>query len=138
LAFKFFPDYTSYGNQSLMRLLSVLATNAKYSEFDLPMEKLGMKLLNDYEDDPYTNVYLAFYFSSKNDNEKAYVHFKRLADAENFRPFWYTIEALDFLGDYHKSDNPELSKKYFQRIIDIGWNMGGKLDKAKSELKNDN
>ena len=45
------------------------------------------------------------------------------------------IEALDFLGDYYKQQNPELAKEYFQRVVDIGWNMGGLLDKAKQALE---
>ena len=135
VAFENFPDYTTYGNLSLMKLLSVLI-NTNPDEFGDPIENLGSSLLEEYEYNPYANIYLAEYYRSTEQYDKAFNHFQKIAEAPNYRPFWYTIEALDFLGEHYKEEDPELAKTYFQKIIDIGWNMGGKLDKAKEEIKN--
>ena len=135
LALENFSDYESYGSQSLMILLLDLATHANDRKFDHAIESLGEALLEKHQFDPYINVSLGEYYSHRNEKEKALEHYERITEAENFEPNWYTIEALDFLGEYYKQQNPELAKRHFQKIVDIGWNMGGLLDKAKKELK---
>ncbi|MEL7003753.1 MAG: hypothetical protein AAFN93_13605, partial [Bacteroidota bacterium] len=134
MAFEHFPGYTQYGNLSLMRSLSVLA-NSDPAQFGEYIESLGLSLLKQYEYNPYANIYLAYYYESIESEEKALEHYTKIAEAPNFRPFWYTLEALFFLGQHYKSDNPELAKNYFNRIVDIGWNMGGVVEKAKAELE---
>lgn len=135
LAFKHFPEYKTYGNQSLMQLLSILTTEANFDEFDEPIEKLGIKLLQEYEYDPYVNVYLASYYQQKGNKEQALDYYQKIVEPQNFGDFWYTVEALGFLGDYYKSENPALAKEYYQRIVDIGWNISGNLSKAREELQ---
>ena len=135
LALENFSDYESYGSQSLMILLLDLATHANDRKFDHAIESLGEALLEKHQFDPYVNVSLGDYYGHRNEKEKALEHYERITEAENFEPNWYTIEALDFLGEYYKQQNPELAKRHFQKIVDIGWNMGGLLDKAKKELK---
>jgi len=132
-AFEGFPDYTGYGNLSLMRLLSVLA-NENPEEFGTHLETLGQTLLDQYPYNPYANIYLAYYQQALNQPDQAMPYFSAIAEAPNFRPFWYTLEALFFLGQYHKEKAPELAVAYFQRIVEIGWNMGGVVDKAQREL----
>ena len=131
-----YPDYKQYGNQSLMRLLMVLSTNGDFRNFDKQIVDIGEELLSKNRHDPYTNVYLGYHYMKLNNQEKAFEYFKNIAEAQNLQPFWYSIEAYDFLGDFYKQNNPELAKSYFQKIVDIGWNIGGKLDKAKIELQN--
>ena len=130
-----FPEYKEYANQSLMRLLMVLSTSGNFRDFDSEIEEIGEALLAENPQDPYTNVYLAYHYQKIEDQQKALHHFKSIAEATKLRPFWYSIEAYDYLGDHYKESDPELAKQYFQKIIDIGWNMGGKLDKAKNQLK---
>ena len=95
---------------------------------------LGESLLEGNPVDLYVNQTLGQHYNQVKDKEKALEHYQRITEADNVQPNWYTIEGLDFLGDYYKQQNPELAKVYFQRIVDIGWNMGGLLDKAKKEL----
>lgn len=135
LALSTYPDYETYGNQSLMRLLMVLSTYGNYRDFDEEVTKIGDALLVKNKYDPYTNVYLGYHYAHVNEPDKAYQHFMTIAETPNLQPFWYSLEAYDFLGDYHKEKNPDLAREYFQKIVDIGWNMGGKLDKAKAELE---
>lgn len=135
LAVDNFPEYKSYGNNSTMRLLTVLSTDGNFRVFDPVIEELGTTLLEVCPYDPYANVSLGYHYANLNQEETAARHFRAIAEAENFRPFWYTIEALDFLGDYYKKNDPEQAKAYFQKIIDIGWNIDGKLDKAKAEME---
>ncbi len=131
-----FPDHKQYGNQTLMRLFMVHSTYGNARDFDIQLEELGDELLLKNKYDPYTNMYLGYHYNQLEEAEKANEHFKNIVEAPNLQPFWYTIEACDFLGDFYKESKPEIAKKYFQKIVDIGWNMGGKLDKAKSELDN--
>ncbi len=134
LAFEQFPDYAGYGNQSLMLLLSYLSTQG-VRDCDDAMENVGATLLGANPLDPYVNESLGDHYKHLGETEKAFEYFETIAESDNFNPNWYTIEALDFLGDYYKQENPELAKDYFQRVVDIGWNMGGLLDKAKQELE---
>ena len=96
---------------------------------------MGEKLLGKNQLDPYVNEALGSHYNHLNQKEKALTYYKSIAEADNFRPFWYTIISLDFLGEYYTSQNPELAKRYFQRIVDIGWNIARLVDKAKRELK---
>jgi len=133
-ALETFPGYTEYGNQSLMILLSDLSMYGKLRDFDDAIETLGESLLEGNPVDLYVNQTLGQHYNQVNEKGKALEHYQRITEADNVQPNWYTIEGLDFLGDYYKQQNPELAKVYFQRIVDIGWNMGGLLDKAKKEL----
>ena len=133
-ALETFPGYTGYGNQSLMILLSDLSRYGNLRDFDAAIETLGETLLEGNPVDLYVNQALGQHYNQVKDKEKALEHYQRITEADNVRPNWYTIEGLDFLGDYYKEQNPELARVYFQRIVDIGWNMGGLLDKAKKEL----
>jgi len=67
---------------------------------------------------------------------QAVEYYKRIADVNNYNSrAWFWVEALDLTAEYYKQENPELAKRYFQKIVDIGWNLAGLLDKAKKELK---
>ncbi len=130
-----FPEFTRYGNQSTLRLLNILSTAANLREFDPVMVELGEVLLSRYEFDPYTNIYLAGYHQAREDHQSALHYYQKILEPKNTQPFWYTIEALDFLGDHYKDRSPDQARACFQRIVDIGWNISGKLDKAKKELQ---
>jgi len=134
MAFKNFPNYTEYGNLSLMRALSV-NSESDANKYGSNLETLGTNLLEKYEYNPYANIYMAYYYQSQGLGDKALSYYQKIAEAPNFRPFWYTLEALNFLGLYYKENNPELAKANFQKIVDIGWNMGGVVDRAKTELE---
>ena len=134
LALSEFPDYEVYGNPSMLRLLMVLSTYGDIRDFDKALVDIGKALLSTHKHDPYTNVYLAYHYQNLGQEEQAHEYFKNIVEAPNLQPFWYTIEACDFLGDYYKESHPGLAKQYFQKIVDIGWNMGGRLDNAKRAL----
>jgi len=131
-----FPDYKNYGDQPLMFLLSNLSIHANFNEVDKIVENLGERLLEENPLDPYTNLYLGNYYNHKNKKAQALEYYKRIADVDNYNPrAWFWVVALDLVGEYYKQENPELAKRYFQKIVDIGWNLRGLLDKAKNELK---
>ncbi|HAA10778.1 MAG TPA: hypothetical protein DCE41_03395 [Cytophagales bacterium] len=133
-ALELFPDLTSYGNLSTLRLLSVLAP-AHPNEFGGPLEQLGASLLQENPQNPYANIYLAFYYQSQNQPDKAHDYFLTVAEATNFHPFWYTIQSLDFLGQYYQEQDPAQAQIYYQRVVDIGFNMGGAVDRATDALE---
>ena len=80
------------------------------------------------------NIWLANLFANRNQTERALKHHRRIAEADNFLVNWYTLESFGFMAEYYRHQNPELSRQYFQKIVDRNWNMGGLLDKAKNEL----
>lgn len=100
-----FPDYESYGDLTLMHSISFLKTVAFYRElgavqaFDEQFEKIAQKLMAKDANNPYLNIYLGSYYDEKGDQTKARVHYERIANAENFSPFWYTQEAKNWLKD---------------------------------------
>lgn len=137
LVLQHFPNITSYGNNSFLKTLISLSTSHSTNIFKKEIDQLGHHLLEQFPHDPYTNVYLGFQYAHLHQPEKAKRYFEQIINTPNASPFWYTIEAYDYLADYYKSAKPDLAlaKKYYQKIVDIGWNINGKLDKAKRELK---
>ena len=134
-ALKQFPNYEKYGDNSLMHLLMVLSVYGDIREFDKIIENVGERLITEYTYNPYANYYLGAHFAHLGNQDKAFEYFNRLDVSKNFQSFWYTTEAWDFLGDYYKKDDPSLAKSYFQKIIDFGLDISGKLDKAKQEAE---
>lgn len=131
-----FPDYKNYGKQPLMFLLSYLSIHGDFNEVDTIVEDLAEKLLEENRLDPYTNLYLGNYYNHKNKKAQAVEYYQRIADVDNYNSrAWFWVEALALTAEYYKQENPELAKHYFQKIVDIGWNLSGLLDKAKKELK---
>ncbi len=135
LAVRNFPNLQDHSSQSLLILLTTLSKDANVRDYDQLIEQVGDQLLQKNPMDPYANIFLGFHYQHINNKQKALEHFSNIAEAQGFQPFWYTIMAYDFLGDYYKSRDHEMARTYFQNIVDIGWNIAGKLDKAKSELE---
>jgi CubicO group peptidase (beta-lactamase class C family) len=101
--FKLYPDYSNYGDLSLLhnlfflRQLSVSNKASNYEEFNEVFEAIARKLVGKDPNNPYVNFYLGTYFSDKDDRTKASEHFRRIVNAKNFARNWYTIEAEKWL-----------------------------------------
>ena len=95
---------------------------------------LGNHLLNEQPQNPYVNIYMAFFYQGQGKVAEAIPYFQTIAEAENYRPFWYTIEAWYELGMYYQSDQPEVAKAYLQKVVDLGWNIGNKVELAQKAL----
>ena len=133
-AFEYYPDYTSYGNSTLLQNLMVLSLSSEIEELGDVYEKLGQELLEDWEQDPYVNTYLGMYYSKLGAVSDALPHFHTVADSDGFSPFWYTLEAWNYLATYYKDEKPSVAKAYYQRIIDTGWNYAGYLENARATI----
>ena len=140
-AFQHFPQYRHYGNQTLLKLLTELARQGEYGDFrdfgdfDKVVQELGNQLLDVYPYDPYSNVYMGLFYQQRQEPERALKYFQALDQALDFAPFWYTLEAWEFLGEYYEPEDPERARGYYQKIIDLGWNMGGVVDRARVKLR---
>ena len=77
---------------------------------------------------------MAFFYQGQGKAAKAIPYFQAIAEAENYRPFWYTIEAWYELGMYYQDTQPELAKDYLQKVVDLGWNIGNKVELAREAL----
>jgi len=135
-ALKNFPDSEHYGNQSLMMLLSDLAAEFNVTDFDKELVHVGEVLLAKNPLDPYVNISLGSYYNKRNKPEKAIVYYRRIADVDNYNSrAWFWVFSLYYAGEYYRDRDPKLARQYFQKIVDINWNLSGLLDKAKEELK---
>jgi len=136
LALDNFPAYNDYGSQQLMFLLSNLSIYGNLNEVDTVVENMGAELLEINPMDPHINIYLGDYYNHKNKKEQAFEYYKRIADVDNYsQRGWYWVEALGYVAEYYKQRDTELAKHYYQKIVDIGWNLSGLVDKAETELK---
>ena len=103
IVFDTYPNYLEYADLNLLHNLMFLKTVAfhrefgEFSRFDDKIESIGNKLLSQDPHNPYANVYLGDYYSSKGNNEKAKLHYKKIVDSKNFSPFWYTGIAKNWL-----------------------------------------
>lgn len=103
--FDSFEDYKEYGDLILMRNLFMLKSmNAfrgkeEFKDFDVQLEALGQKLLKLDEANPYANYYLANYFQIKQQRDSSLFYYRKIAEAKNFSPWWYTMEAQRWLEE---------------------------------------
>lgn len=101
----------------------------------IDIEKIANELNDKYPENPYPKVYLGFFYVKSQQNDVAATTFEALINIPNTSPNWYTLEALDYLGNYYEEKAPFQARIYYQKIVDIGWNYAGKVDKAKKKLK---
>jgi CubicO group peptidase (beta-lactamase class C family) len=103
--FKHYPDYSSYGDLSLLHNLSMLrysATSksaADAAEFDPAIEAIGAALLLKDPNNPYANYYLGSYSGLKGNKVAASRYYKSIINATNFAKNWYTLQADKWLKD---------------------------------------
>ncbi|MEM7514639.1 MAG: serine hydrolase domain-containing protein, partial [Bacteroidota bacterium] len=131
---KQYPEVIEYGNISTLHLLMTLSGPGDNPIFQETMLNLGNHLLQEQPENPYINIYMAFFYQGQGKAAKAISYFQTIADAENYRPFWYTIEAWYELGIYYQDTQPEIAKAYLQKVVDLGWNIGNKVELAKEAL----
>ncbi len=102
--FTLFPDYLNYGDLNLLHTLTFLKDVHFYmdlgafNDFDAQIEAIANTLLTQDPNNPYAHVYLGTYFDRKGDSQKARFHFEALVNQQNFSPFWYTVEAKQWLA----------------------------------------
>ncbi|TAI47170.1 serine hydrolase domain-containing protein [Flagellimonas allohymeniacidonis] len=105
LTFDQFLDYEEYGDLILMRNLFMLKSmgsfrgEEEFKDFDQQFEALGQKLLNIDKENPYANYYMANYFHMKQQQDSSLVHYKKIVEAQNFSPWWYTWEAQKWIDE---------------------------------------
>ena len=103
--FSEYPNYLKYADLNLLHNLSFLKDVAFYmdlgefNDFDTQLENIGKKLLAQEPNNPYTNIYLATFYSRSGNEEKAKYHFERIVNADNFSKNWYTMEAQQWLDE---------------------------------------
>jgi len=100
--FKQFPDYTTYGDLTLMHNLSFLKAVAlnkeqrDFTDFDKELKDVGLQLISQDGDNPYANYYLANYYQQK-DADSALLFYNKIINASNFSKNWYTTEAENWI-----------------------------------------
>jgi len=106
--FEHFPDYTCYGDLTLMHNLSFLKAIAlhqgenNFVDFDRQLKDIGLKQIAIDIDNPYANYYLASYYQEKNNADSALIFYSRIVNAENFSRNWYTTEAQNWVKKEQK------------------------------------
>ncbi|MBP2834116.1 beta-lactamase family protein [Aquimarina sp. U1-2] len=108
-----FPDYLAYADLNLLHTLTFLKDVTFYKEleefnqFDKKIETISTKLLEEDPENPYVNVYMGIYHNRKGNKEKAFYHFKRIVEADNFSKFWYTAEAKKWIKQHKPEFNAD-------------------------------
>ena len=104
IVFTAYPDYLEYADLNLLHTLTFIKEAVFFSglgdfnDFDIQIENIGEKLLQNEPNNPYANVYLGSYYARKGINEKARFYFERIVNARNFDTNWYTREARNWLN----------------------------------------
>ena len=105
--FKQYPDYPAYADLNLLHNLTFIKDVHFYKdlgpfdEFDPQIEAIAHTLLEKDRNNPYVNIYMGTYHDRKGDLGKARFHFEAIANAKNFSPFWYTLEAKRWLEEHN-------------------------------------
>ena len=105
-----FIDYKSYGDLILMRNLFMLKfmdsirDKEEFADFDNQFVELGESLLESDENNPYANYYMANFFRIKQQKDSCLSYYKKIVDAKNFSPWWYTMAAQRWI-DNNVSEN---------------------------------
>jgi CubicO group peptidase (beta-lactamase class C family) len=105
--FKLYPDFRDYGDLALLHNLSMLrflatSKDVGAAEFDLAIEAIGTKLLQNDPSNPYANNYMGSYYSLKGDTVSASQYYKSITTAPNFAKNWYTALAEKWLKDHNQ------------------------------------
>jgi len=99
-----FPDYTTYGDLSLLHNLLFLKTVAlhrdlgPFTDFDDQILQIGSVLLEKDPQNPYALYYLGNFYDIAGQNDKAEEYYKHIIEAKNFSKNWYTQEAQNWLN----------------------------------------
>ncbi len=125
------PDLTQNTNVPMLHLLQTLSTRG-YRDFDEQLVAMGEKILTKNPDHPYANMYMAFHYEAIGEIDKKIPFLETVGDAENFSPFWYTVDAWLQLANYYDSRSSDKALLYWQKILDFGWNYNGAVDLARS------
>ncbi|MGB5818717.1 MAG: serine hydrolase domain-containing protein [Saonia sp.] len=103
--FNQFTDYENYGDLILMRNLFMLKTmdsmrdKEEFVDFDNQFIALGETLLELGENNPYANYYMANFFLIKEEKDRALAYYRKIVEAKNFSPWWYTGEAQRWIDE---------------------------------------
>ena len=90
-------DLTLLFNLQFLKSIAVMREQPPFKAFDNEYKRIGNQLLEIDSNNPYANYYMANYYQAKDDMDSTRYHFKRIIDAENFSPWWYTNEAKQWL-----------------------------------------
>jgi len=106
--FKLYPNYESYGDLNLLfnlqfhKVVATMRGQSEFTDFDIEYKKIANKLLSTDSENPYANYYMANYFQGKNNIDSTSYYYKKIVDAKNFSPWWYTNEAKRWIESNKK------------------------------------
>jgi tetratricopeptide (TPR) repeat protein len=98
-------------------------------------EAIGMELIQRHPRLSPALFYLAIYYQTHGEPEKAIPLFERIAQIRPPLLHWTTSSALLNLGRWYADRNPSEARKYLQRVVDSGDNSSGAVDEAKEMLR---
>ncbi len=90
-------DLTLLFNLQFLKTMATMREEPEFTAFDTEYKKIGTQLLSIDTHNPYANYYMANYYQTKNNIDSTTHFFKKIIDAENFSPWWYTNEAKQWL-----------------------------------------
>lgn len=97
--FKLFPNYKDYGDLTLLfnlqfhKLITAMRGQSEYTDFDKEYKRIANNLLSVDSENPYANYYMANYYQIKDKIDSTSYYYKKIINAKNFSPWWYTKEA---------------------------------------------
>lgn len=90
-------DLTLLFNLQFLKSIASMREQPEFTAFDTEYKKIGAQLLSIDPHNPYANYYMANYYQIKNNIDSTTYFYKKIIDAENFSPWWYTNEARQWL-----------------------------------------
>ncbi|WP_299765514.1 serine hydrolase domain-containing protein [uncultured Dokdonia sp.] len=101
--FKLFPMNETSSNLTILfnlqfhKTIASMREEPEFTAFDTEYKKIGSQLLSIDTHNPYANYYMANYYQTKNNIDSTTYFYKKVVDADNFSPWWYTQEAQQWL-----------------------------------------
>lgn len=101
--FKLFPndkgnhDITLLFNLQFYKAIAAMRDQPEVTEFDSEYKNIANQLLSIDLDNPYVNYYMANFYQVKDNMDSTSYYYKKIVDAKNFSPWWYTNEAKQWL-----------------------------------------
>ncbi|MEN0006669.1 MAG: tetratricopeptide repeat protein, partial [Bacteroidota bacterium] len=99
--------------------------------FDEAIDRVSTILRKRYPKDPYALYYQAAFRQHQGKTKEAIRLLETLVQLENHQIWWYTIDAHYQLGTFYRELNPAKARTHFERIVAIGWDIGGKVKLSK-------
>ncbi len=90
-------DITLLFNLQFYKAIAAMRGQSEVTEFVIEYKNIASTLLATDPNNPFVNYYMANFYQVKDNMDSTSYYYRKIVDAKNFSPWWYTNEAKQWL-----------------------------------------